>query len=438
MPVYRNITINLVSQFDILNIPEYAPPSTSDDPFSTSAALVDNSIVCCYVPTYPLSQFWFSYTISAPHPPKAWYYFKLFINGSSIVSWGCGERNDFKGSTMYGLFDSGDRWRGVPDVAARAFTFASDSTTQQARNNTLGQVMEIRVYRARGRKRIKPNLEHFSAVVGRSGIQAPSLQSKNSKSQAQNIKSGVHMSDAGLLPDDHPCRYYTYLLLDPLDTPYATFRWYYRTWTQLEMLGVTKPLGSRPTTDSNPQTSVDVEKESSRPPAKITSNPSTPPDTKIGPMGSPISESDISPLVIRGLSLPDIPPLNPPTSQGPFGGLLKRTGSPIPALSSGTASTPGRFAQLVRRTSRSPSPTKTERDKRPSSPTRLRRTTSLGTLMDAVQSAMRRNYKPQNESGSSDLQVEGGQVGLDSHTNSESSRSKPGGKQKAKGVDSDA
>lgn len=191
MPVYRNITINLVSQFDILNIPEYAPPVTPDDPFSRASALVDNSLVSCYVPTYPLSQFWFSYSISAPHPPKALYYFKLFINGASVVSWGCGERNGFKGSTMYGLFDSGDRWMSMPYVAARAFTFATDATTQQAMSNTLGQAMEIKVYRARGRKRVKPDLEDFRAVLARSGNQAPTLQSKSNKSQSKTIKGGI-------------------------------------------------------------------------------------------------------------------------------------------------------------------------------------------------------------------------------------------------------
>lgn len=30
------------------------------------------------------------------------------------------------------------------------------------------------------------------------------------------------MADAGLLPDDHPYRYYTYSLLDPLDMPYVS------------------------------------------------------------------------------------------------------------------------------------------------------------------------------------------------------------------------
>ncbi|KAL8671813.1 MAG: hypothetical protein Q9168_003697 [Polycauliona sp. 1 TL-2023] len=192
MPVSRNITINLVSQFDILNIPEYAPPAIPDDPFSTLSARVDNSLVTCYVPTYPLSQFWFSYSVSPPHPPKAWYYFKLFINGASVVSWGCGERDGFKGRTMYGLYDSGYHWMGVPDVAARAFTFANDSSTQQSLTNTLAQVMEIRVYRARGRKRIRPQLEHFSALIARSGNQIPASQAKSSKSPSQGIKGGIN------------------------------------------------------------------------------------------------------------------------------------------------------------------------------------------------------------------------------------------------------
>ena len=191
MPVYRNITINLVSQFDILNIPEYAPPATPDDPFSMSPALVDSSLVSCYIPIYPLSQFWFSYSVSAPHPPRALYYFKLFINGARIVSWGCGERDGFKGRTMYGLYGSGDRWMGLPDVAARAFTFASDATTKQTMRNTLAQVIEIKVYRARARKRIRPELEHYSAVTSRSGNQVPASQSKSSKGQSHNIRGGI-------------------------------------------------------------------------------------------------------------------------------------------------------------------------------------------------------------------------------------------------------
>lgn len=191
MPAYRNITINLVSQFDILNIPEYAPPPAFDDPFSAPPALVDNSLVSCYIPIYPLSQFWLSYSISAPHPPKALYYFKFFINGACVVSWGCGEENGFKGKTMYGLFDSGERWMGEPGIDARAFSFASKATSYRSTNNTLGQVLEVRVYRSRGRKRIRPELEDFQAVIARSNNQRQMLQPKSSKSQAQNLKDGT-------------------------------------------------------------------------------------------------------------------------------------------------------------------------------------------------------------------------------------------------------
>ncbi|KAL8773028.1 MAG: hypothetical protein Q9209_002048 [Squamulea sp. 1 TL-2023] len=389
MPVYRNITINLVSQFDILNIPEYAPPAKSDDPFSTPPTLVDNSLVSCYVPTYPLSQFWFSYSISAPHPPKALYYFKLFINGASVVSWGCGERDGFKGRTMYGLYDSGDRWMGAPDVAARAFTFASDATTQQSMSNTLAQMMEIRVYRARGRRRIMPELEQFSAVIARSGNQVHPSQLKNSKGQPQNIKGGVNMADAGLLPDDHPYRFYTYSLLDSLDTPYATFRWYYRTWAQLEALGVTKSLSSTVDTETNSQLSGSAKEEITKLPSKPTLDPSSP-EFKAEHPGSPFSESDISPLVIRGLSLPAIPLIDLPTPQSSFGALIRRTISPTSPLNTSTA-TPSRFAQLVRRSSRSPSPPKTDIDNKPTNPARVRRTASMSALVGVVSSAMRRH-----------------------------------------------
>lgn len=191
MPVYRNITINLVSQFDILNIPEYAPPAALDDPFSASPALVDNSLVSCYIPIYPLSQFWLSYSISAPHPPKALYYFKLFINDACVVSWGCGEENGFKGKTMYGLYDSGERWMGEPGIDARVFSFASEATTNRPMNNTLGQVMEVRVYRARGRKRTKPDLKNFQDVIARPRTQSQTLQPKSSRNQRRNIKGGI-------------------------------------------------------------------------------------------------------------------------------------------------------------------------------------------------------------------------------------------------------
>ena len=42
--------------------------------------------------------------------------------------------------------------------------------------------------------------------------------------------------NAGDMPDKNPQRYYKYLLLDPLDAPFATFRYYYRSWGKLANL----------------------------------------------------------------------------------------------------------------------------------------------------------------------------------------------------------
>ncbi|KAL8920726.1 MAG: hypothetical protein Q9208_006056 [Pyrenodesmia sp. 3 TL-2023] len=397
MPAYRNITINLVSQFDILNIPEYALPATLEDPFSTPSAVADKSLVSCYVPIYPLSQFWLSYSISAPHPPKALYYFKFFVNGACVVSWGCGEENGFKGKTMYGLYDSGERWMGEPEVDVRAFSFASDASTQNPMNDTLSQAMEVRVYRSRGRKRIRPVVENFKAVTARSGVQGQIIQPKGSKGQPQNTKGGISMLNAGILPDEHPRRYYKYSLLDPLDQAFATFRWYYRTWAQLEALGVTSPLHSPPRKDADAQKPGSVYQES----PKIGSwsrSPQSSPESPTGEVTSPGSLSDISPLTIRGLSLPAIPLLDLPIRISPPGSPLMRTKSPTFTTSSSAASSQSRFAQLIRRSSRSPSPPKVNDSARPPSPVRIRRTASMAALMGAVQNAMRRHGKSSQES----------------------------------------
>ena len=106
MPTYRSITISITSQFDICQLPEYAPPASTDDPFSTLPALLNPelSLVTVYLPTYPSSQFWLRYSIAPPYPPKAMYYFKLFLNGKCVVSWGCGEEDGYRGRTVFGLY----------------------------------------------------------------------------------------------------------------------------------------------------------------------------------------------------------------------------------------------------------------------------------------------------------------------------------------------
>lgn len=171
MPTYRSITTSLVSQFDICSIPEFTPPAAPNDPFSTPPPLIDTvrSLVSVYIPIYPASQFWLSYSISPPNPPELIYYFKLYINGRSIVSWGCGANDDFKGKTMFGLFDSTQR-RGTLRQSffeRRVLCFSPEAETGQSEiPDSLSDVMEVKVFRSKGRKRIEPELQEYQSSPG--------------------------------------------------------------------------------------------------------------------------------------------------------------------------------------------------------------------------------------------------------------------------------
>ncbi|KAL6713333.1 hypothetical protein ACLMJK_008798 [Lecanora helva] len=243
MPTYRSITISLISQYDVLIIPEYEPAKASNDPFLTTPKLInhDQSLISIYVPTYPSSQFWISYSISPPHPPGMLYYFKLYIDGNHVVSWGCGRDDGYEGKAVYGLFNPGtssSRDSGT-GIERRALCFGPNATnSDNLTSDDLNKVIEIKVFRSDGRKRIAPLLDEFRRFV------------KPTKSQTSLRATGnsINLAKAGPLPTDNPRRYYNFSLLDPLDKPFATFRYYYRSWDtmltmaeQLEALGVISP-----------------------------------------------------------------------------------------------------------------------------------------------------------------------------------------------------
>ena len=171
MPTYRSITTSLVSQFDLWDIPEYNPPAAPKDPFTTVPTLVDtdHAVISVYIPMYPASQFWLCYNISPPNPPKLLYYFKLYLNGRHIVSWGCGAENDFKGKTMFGVFDSTQVHENVPHsyFERRVLCFSPEAGTVQSKvPDSLNDVMEIKVFRSKGRKRIHPELREYQSSAG--------------------------------------------------------------------------------------------------------------------------------------------------------------------------------------------------------------------------------------------------------------------------------
>ena len=170
MPTYRSITISLISQFDILTIPEFAPPTTPNDPFSNAPTLVNpaHSLVSVYIPTYPSSQFWLAYSIAPPHPPKLLYYFKLYLNGNLVVSWGCGEDDDYRGKTMFGLFKpkrTSGLAKGAAALERRVLCFCPDeASADYGTLDNLNDVMEIKVFRSKARKRIEPEVKTLQST----------------------------------------------------------------------------------------------------------------------------------------------------------------------------------------------------------------------------------------------------------------------------------
>ncbi|MCJ1474936.1 hypothetical protein MMC13_003596 [Lambiella insularis] len=223
MPTYRNISIMITSQYDCLNLPEYAPRSDLNDPFSDNPMLKSPSqpLVSVYVPAYPSSTFWLSYSISPPHPPKAQYYFKLFINGNHFVSWGCGEKERFTGKTMFGLY----RGRNG-EIERRVLSFGPEDDSSGAVSI---DIMEVRVYRSKGRRKAIAEVEPFESEKRLTG---KTSETKN---------GGLRFLNAGILRFQHPKNYYQYALLDPLDTPFATFRFYFGPWEELSRLSETAP-----------------------------------------------------------------------------------------------------------------------------------------------------------------------------------------------------
>ncbi|KAG8534051.1 uncharacterized protein KY384_000894 [Bacidia gigantensis] len=147
MPSYRSINITLISQLGIKEVPEFNPPPVSNDPFSDYPIAIDEprATTSVYVPTYPESQFWIQYSISPPHPPQALYYFKVVINDKSVVSWGCGVEDGYEGG-----------------LEKRAFAFAAE---KGGRGGVGGRdtddMIEIRVYRAKGRRGVEPDVDCY-------------------------------------------------------------------------------------------------------------------------------------------------------------------------------------------------------------------------------------------------------------------------------------
>jgi hypothetical protein len=89
------------------------------------------------------------------------------MNGRHITSWGTNARTKPTGQVMRGLFEPGDRWNYKLDgvtyknmgTEMRPFFFNTEEEARSAAND--GGLIEVLVFRARGRKRRMPKPTDF-------------------------------------------------------------------------------------------------------------------------------------------------------------------------------------------------------------------------------------------------------------------------------------
>lgn len=250
MPVYRSISIKLHSQFDIEAFPEYVPrprsyylscgvPSPVHTPLFDDAATSTCSV---YIRAFPGSQFWLSYAVFPPVPADQHFLFKLYINGAHVVSWSTGKEEGWKGKTMFALFevDDGD---GRKRVEKRVLCFGKG----HGGGNGVGvddcfdenTSLEVRVHRALGRTRVEREVEEYGATKhgkDEKGIRCVCLLAFCVRCDTDKCS----LVNAGLAGSGHPKRFYKFALVDPVDKPYVTFRYYYRTREQIREMGLSE------------------------------------------------------------------------------------------------------------------------------------------------------------------------------------------------------
>lgn len=231
MVKFRGIEICIISQFDICKLPEFEwrPEPRASDPFQASN-MHENSpsfpypTASCYVPIYPGSQIWFEYTVDGPHPPGAAYFFKMFVNGQSVIAWDCTARHGFHGKMMYNLVKEGtDPLTGESLVRRQALRFG-DGLEEGERSGLDEDLIQINVYRIEYRKRMR-DLRQGLGLVDIDSNSADGLRSVFDGSSLFITGLTVYrLTDSGLLEPGFRPRRYEYQLLDPIDMPYAAFR----------------------------------------------------------------------------------------------------------------------------------------------------------------------------------------------------------------------
>ncbi|KAG9245191.1 hypothetical protein BJ878DRAFT_31551 [Calycina marina] len=242
MPIFKGIKLTIVSQYELKVHTELPHPDSSSQ-FTHRATLRDSNVfpqldprpatmgeskadkilgreessISCYIPSLAGARFWLRYSIEEAAAIKSsYYYFKLFMNGRLITSWGTNTKTGSNGQVMRAMFDPSERWNYLHDgivyknngTECRPFFFNNQEAQSPARD---GGLIEVRIYRAFGRRRKLPEPTEY---------------------KSQN-EYGIVMPSGGLLDSPQDAKFYDYHLQDSKEKPFAVFKFHYRSWETL-------------------------------------------------------------------------------------------------------------------------------------------------------------------------------------------------------------
>ncbi|KAI5919101.1 hypothetical protein F4810DRAFT_520724 [Camillea tinctor] len=247
MPSFRGIELSVIASHEAQKVPEYPHPDASSVRLlRTSTTLEDlqdghhsswrpssgntdtdptrqkkvNPRVSVYIPSLPGEQFWLRYSVNQSPPPSRCIFFKMYMNGRHIVSWGIDTNNRTSGSVTRALYEAGDRWGDAVTsleletvgIETRYFHFMLGLDKQSVAED--GGLIEVQIFRCKGRKRVAAKLDAY-------------------RNQEQY---GIASPSGGLVDNPQDATYYDFHLADAKDSPYATFRFHYRSMKYLKEL----------------------------------------------------------------------------------------------------------------------------------------------------------------------------------------------------------
>ncbi|KAK6849911.1 hypothetical protein PG995_013744 [Apiospora arundinis] len=241
MPIFRGIDVSVVASAEAKKLPEYPHPDSAsviltdgEDPTRQKKVKPRISV---YIPSMPGEQFWLKYSVLRMPSPATHLYFKMFMNGRPITSWGLSMKptkdgspeQPIKGTVVRALYEPENHFQhrdlgsGAREVGieTRYFHFMAGLDKRTAAED--GGLIEVQVFRSKGRKRRAPKLPEFRDQ-DRYGIKSPS---------------------GGLVENPQDATFYDWLLVDPKDSPYATFCFHYRSLKHLVQLSLIPPSDSQ-------------------------------------------------------------------------------------------------------------------------------------------------------------------------------------------------